>query len=84
MTDNSTVVIWLLRKLECSSTLHRWIASIQEFVKSKSVHIRGNQNSVTDREKQKETQDTITSRHTTSNEKQTTTLGIEQMCGYNQ
>ena len=37
---------------------------------AKSVHIRGgNQNSVTDREKQKETQDTIKSRHTTNNEK---------------
>ena len=32
MTANTTAMIWLLRKSECSSTLHRWIACKQEFV----------------------------------------------------
>ena len=84
MTANTTAMMWLLRKSECSSTLHRRIACKQEFVELKSVYIRWNQNSVADREKHKKTQDTITSRHTTNNEKTTTTLvGIEQTCGYN-
>ncbi|KAG2193801.1 hypothetical protein INT47_009943 [Mucor saturninus] len=46
LTDNS-VVMWLLKKSECSSRLQRWIACLQEFdfvVK----HISGKMNTVAD------------------------------------